>query len=144
MPRPFKWRRVCCLPENNRYGPLNAAENENGIVQMSVDEYEAIRRIDTEGYTQEKCAEHMNVSRSTIQSIYDSARKKLSDSLVYGKVLWIEGGEYRLCDGMSNGCGGGGCHRHRCGRNAHFGAESYDQATQTEMEKPNEDRNTDE
>ena len=113
MPRPFKWRRVCCLPENNRYGPLNAAENDNGVVQMSVDEYEAIRLIDTEGYTQEKCAEHMNVSRSTIQSIYDSARKKLSDSLVYGKVLWIEGGEYHLCDGRSDGCGCGGCHRHR-------------------------------
>lgn len=144
MPRPFKWRRVCCLPENNRYGPLNAAENDNGVVQMSVDEYEAIRLIDTEGYTQEQCAEHMSVSRSTIQSIYDSARKKLSDSLVYGKVLWIEGGEYRLCDGMSNGCGGGGCHRHRCGRNARFGSESYDQAAQTEMEKSSEDRNSDE
>ena len=144
MPRPFKWRRVCCLPENNRYGPLNAAENDNGVVQMSVDEYEAIRLIDTEGYTQDKCAEHMNVSRSTIQSIYDSARKKLSDSLVYGKVLWIEGGEYRLCDGRSDGCGGGGCHRHRCGRNARIKSEPYDQATQTETEKTNEDRNTDE
>ena len=144
MPRPFKWRRVCCLPENNRYGPLNAAENDNGVVQMSVDEYEAIRLIDTEGYTQEKCAEHMNVSRSTIQSIYDSARKKLSDSLVYGKVLWIEGGEYRLCDGRSDGCGGGGCHRHRCGRNARIKSEPYDQATQTETDKTNEDRNTDE
>ena len=144
MPRPFKWRRVCCLPENNRYGPLNAAENDNGVVQMSVDEYEAIRLIDTEGYTQEKCAEHMNVSRSTIQSIYDSARKKLSDSLVYGKVLWIEGGEYRLCDGRSDGCGGGGCHRHRCGRTARIKSEPYDQATQTETEKTNEDRNTDE
>ena len=142
MPRPFKWRRVCCLPENNRYGPLNAAYSDNGIVQMPVDEYEAIRLIDTEGYTQEQCAEHMNVSRSTIQSIYDSARKKLSDSLVYGKVLWIEGGEYRLCDGMSSGCGGGGCHRHRCGRNARIESEPYPQATETETEKPSEDRNT--
>ena len=144
MPRPFKWRRVCCLPDNNRFGPLNADADDNGVVQMSVEEYEAIRLIDTEGYTQEKCAEHMNVSRSTIQSIYDSARKKLSDSLVYGKVLWIEGGEYRLCDGRSDGCGGGGCHRHRCGRNARIKSEPYDQATQTETEKTNEDRNTDE
>ena len=144
MPRPFKWRRVCCLPDNNRFGPLNANADDIGVVQMSVDEYEAIRLIDTEGYTQEKCAEHMNVSRSTIQSIYDSARKKLSDSLVYGKVLWIEGGEYRLCDGRSDGCGGGGCHRHRCGRNARIKSEPYDQATQTETEKTNEDRNTDE
>ena len=144
MPRPFKWRRVCCLPDNNRYGPLNADADENGVVRMSVDEYETIRLIDAEGYTQEACAEHMNVSRSTIQSIYDSARKKLSESLVYGKVLWIEGGEYRLCDGQSRECGGGGCHRHRCGRNAHIEADQLDHVTKTETEKPNEDRNTDE
>jgi predicted DNA-binding protein (UPF0251 family) len=82
---------------------------------MSVDEYETIRLIDAERYTQEACAEHMNVSRSTIQSIYESARRKLAVSLVNGKVLRIEGGEYRLCDGSSLACGGG-CHRHRCGR----------------------------
>lgn len=144
MPRPFKWRRVCCLPDNNRYGPLNAIESDNGVVQMSVDEYETIRLIDTEGYTQEACAEHMNVSRSTVQSIYDSARKKLADSLVYGKVLWIEGGEYRLCDGMSRGCGGGGCHRHRGGRNTRPEQEENGQPSIGETEKANEDRNTDE
>lgn len=116
MPRPMKWRRVCCLPDSNRYGPLDGTADESGVVQMSVDEYETIRLIDAEGYTQEECSEHMNVSRSTIQSIYDSARKKLADSLVYGKVLWIEGGEYRLCDEASGHCGGSGCRRHRCGR----------------------------
>lgn len=144
MPRPFKWRRVCCLPDNNRFGPLNGSTDESGVVQMSVDEYETIRLIDAEGYTQEACAEHMNVSRSTIQSIYDSARKKLSDSLVYGKVLWIEGGEYRLCDGTSRGCGGGGCHRHRCGRNAFEKAERNEPRVDQETEKTDEDCNTDE
>lgn len=144
MPRPFKWRRVCCLPDNNRYGPLDANADDNGVVQMSVDEYETIRLIDTEGYTQEECAEHMNVSRSTIQSIYDSARKKLSESLVFGKVLWIEGGEYRLCDGASGHCGGGGCRRRRCGMNTYNNPESNDSMAETEMEKTNEDCNTDE
>lgn len=144
MPRPFKWRRVCCLPDNNRYGPLNAIESDNGVVQMSVDEYETIRLIDTEGYTQEACAEHMNVSRSTVQSIYDSARKKLADSLVYGKVLWIEGGEYRLCDGASGHCGGNGCRRHRCGRGFSGDPEWNPQGQTTETEKMNEDCNTDE
>ena len=144
MPRPFKWRRVCCLPDNNIFGPLNGTIDDNGVVQMSVDEYETIRLIDAEGYTQEACAEHMNVSRSTIQSIYDSARKKLSDALVNGKVLWIEGGEYRLCDGKSNGCGGGGCHRHHCGRNAFSATQNDDQIVARETEKTNEDRNTDE
>ena len=144
MPRPRKRRKVCCLPDSNRFGPLDSPADAVNTVNMTVDEYETIRLIDLDGFTQEECANQMNISRTTVQGIYDEARKKLAESLVNGKVLWIEGGEYRLCDGMSNGCGNGGCHRHRCGRNARFGSESYDQANQTEMEKPSEDRNTDE
>ena len=65
---------------------------------MTVDEYETIRLIDLEGFTQEECAEQMNVARSTIQSIYVEARKT-GGGLVNGKVLSIEGGTYLLCDG---------------------------------------------
>jgi hypothetical protein len=83
---------------------------------MTVDEYETIRLIDLDGFTQEECANQMNISRTTVQGIYDEARRKLAESLVNGKVLWIEGGEYQLCDGNGNGCGRGGCRRHRCGR----------------------------
>ena len=60
MPRPIKWRRVCSLPERNRFGPLDANTNENHI-KMTVDEYETIRLIDLEGFTQEECAKQMNV-----------------------------------------------------------------------------------
>jgi Predicted DNA-binding proteins len=116
MPRPRKWRRVCCLPESCRFGPLDNHKNEDDIIIMSVDEYETIRLIDLDGFTQEQCAEQMDISRTTVQGIYDSARKKLAQSLVSGIILIIEGGEYRLCDGNGRGCGGAGCRRHRCGR----------------------------
>ena len=82
---------------------------------MTVDEYETIRLIDLEGFTQEECAAKMNVARSTVQGIYIEARRKLAESLVKGKVLLIEGGEYRLCDGLGNSCRRG-CHRQRHGR----------------------------
>jgi predicted DNA-binding protein (UPF0251 family) len=114
MPRPMKWRKVCCLPERNRFGPLDAKTDEKNHIRMTVDEYEAIRLIDLMGFTQEECAKQMNVARTTIQGIYIEARKKLAESLVNGKVLLIKGGEYRLCDGLGNGCGRG-CHRHRRG-----------------------------
>ena len=116
MPRPRKWRRVCCLPESSRFGPLDVPSNDTVI--MTVDEFESIRLIDVDGFTQEQCAVQMDISRTTVQGIYDSARKKLAQSLVNGKVLLIEGGEYRLCDGQGRGCGGTGCRCHRCGR--HF------------------------
>jgi predicted DNA-binding protein (UPF0251 family) len=80
---------------------------------MQLDEYETIRLIDLEGLTQEECAEQMDVARSTVQGIYISARKKLADSLINGKLLLIEGGQYHLCDGSGQNvnCGRAGCHR---------------------------------
>ncbi len=116
MPRPRKWRRVCRLPENSRFGPLDFRADSDDTVNMTVDEYETIRLIDLDSFTQERCAAQMGISRTTVQGIYDSARKKLAESLVSGKVLLIEGGEYRICDGQGGGCGGPGCHRRRHGR----------------------------
>ena len=46
-------------------------------------------------------------ARTTVQGIYAEARKKIAESLVNGKVLLIEGGEYRLCEGFGKGCGRG-------------------------------------
>ncbi|AUG56395.1 DUF134 domain-containing protein [Acetivibrio saccincola] len=116
MPRPIKWRKVCSLPESNKFGPLDLNVGGEHCVKMTVDEYEAIRLIDLEGFTQEECARQMNVGRTTVQGIYAEARKKIAQSLVNGKILLIEGGEYRLCEGLGNGCGRG-CRRRGYKRN---------------------------
>lgn len=113
MPRPRKWRKVCCLPESNHFGPLDSPIDQDDFVVMSVDEYETIRLIDLEGFTQEESADQMNIARTTVQRIYNDARKKLADTLINGKVLKIEGGDYKLCDGLEQYCACGGCQRHR-------------------------------
>lgn len=113
MSRPQKWRKVCCLPESNGFGPINTPIESDNYIVMTVDEYESIRLIDLEEYTQEECAKQMNIARTTVQAIYNGARKKLAESLVNGKALWIKGGRYRLCDGFKDSCGGPGCRRHR-------------------------------
>jgi len=69
-----------------------------------VDEYETLRLIDLEGLKQEECALRMNIARTTVQGIYNTARKKIAESLVNGKVLRIEGGNYEICDGRSRCC----------------------------------------
>ncbi len=114
MPRPIKWRKVCCLPQNNKFGPLNQSLNDENHIKMTVDEYETIRLIDLERFTQEECAKQMNIARTTVQGIYIEARRKLAESLVNSKILIIDGGEYRLCNGVGNGCGRG-CRRHGTG-----------------------------
>ncbi len=98
MPRPKKCRTVCCLPERDLFGPLiNSSQIADRIV-MTVDEYETIRLIDLENKSQEECAEQMNVARTTVQRIYNNARKKLAMSLVNGNVIKIDGGDYKLCN----------------------------------------------
>ena len=116
MPRPKKWRKVCCMPPSTMFAPVDGDFCPESAVVMTVDEYETIRLIDHEGFTQEECAGYMKIARTTAQQIYNDARKKLSGSLVEGRPLLITGGEYRLCDGKESYCGCGGCRRHRCGR----------------------------
>lgn len=113
MPRPKKCRKVCCLPEYNEFMPTGIKDKIISTIILNVDEYETIRLIDKEGFSQEKCSEYMKVARTTIQQIYASARKKLAISIVNGNPLKIEGGDYTLCDGKEEFCNCGGCRKHR-------------------------------
>lgn len=118
MARPRKRRHVCLLPEVNKFGPINRdnkENNEDDVIIMSVEEYETIRLIDLERLTQEESAKSMGVARSTVQRIYDEARRKLADALVNGKTLKIRGGDYKLCEKNSNEgkCGKLGCCKRR-------------------------------
>ncbi len=115
MARPRKRRRICALPQNNRFGPLGQSAELVDSIVMTVDEFETIRLIDLEGFQQEECAQQMNVARTTVQGIYMDARRKLAEALVHARPLVIEGGEYRLCDGTGQGCGRG-CQRRGRGR----------------------------
>jgi len=98
MPRPVKFRRVCCLPDNNLFGPLDDQNHHGQPIKLSVEEYETIRLIDLAGCTQEECAKSMQVARTTVQKIYNDARKKIAESIVNSRRIVIEGGNYRLFD----------------------------------------------
>ena len=104
MPRPVKRRKVCHFPRVLEFLPAHAEVRRSPIL-LTVDEYETIRLIDKEEFSQEACGEWMQVARTTVQKIYDSARKKLAEALVEGAPLHIEGGEFQLCDGKGTGCG---------------------------------------
>ncbi len=114
LPRPRKCRKVCCLPRNSGFMPKNPGVGPEVI--LTVDEYETIRLIDKEGFSQEECGSYMHIARTTVQQIYTVARKKLADALVEGRPLRIEGGDYQLCDGGEQSCACGGCRRHRLTR----------------------------
>ena len=111
MSRPRKSRKVCHFPQSLSFFPAEAADEKEPVL-LTVDEYEAIRLIDREGCSQEVCADRMGVARTTVQLIYASARRKLSEMLVEGRPLQIAGGDYRLCDGAAD-CGQRLCYKQR-------------------------------
>ncbi len=89
MPRPHKKRCISERPKCNRFIP----ESENyDEIHLSLDEYETIKWIDAQGLSQENCATVMNVSRTTVQRAYASARQKIGLALVNVSSLVIEGG----------------------------------------------------
>lgn len=114
MPRPRKCRKVCHMPKVCNFVPVGQDENQTAVV-LTVDEFEAIRLIDEQGFSQEECSSYMQVARTTAQAIYNTARAKIATALVEGMPLRIEGGDYRLCEGKEDVCHCGGCQRHRYG-----------------------------
>ena len=90
MPRPYRCRRIERLPLYRSFLPDDSDTSET--VRMTVDEYEAMRLLDDEGLTQEACAARMNIARTTVTAIYESARRKVARALVHGKRLVISGG----------------------------------------------------
>lgn len=90
MPRPVRNRRIGQLPVYRSFSPDDVTDA--GRIQMTVDEFESLRLLDHEGLTQEACAVRMNIARTTVTAIYNSARKKVAEALVNGKQLLITGG----------------------------------------------------
>ena len=104
MPRPPRCRRICGEPQVDIFSPAGSADAVP--VLLTLDEYETIRLVDLEQLTHEQCAAQMDISRSTVQEIYESARRKIAACLVYGKPLHITGGNYRICGGQEHSqCG---------------------------------------
>lgn len=111
MPRPKKCRKVCCLPAVNMFAPSPYVEEGSisNVIVMTVDEYEAVRLIDKEGLSQNECSKYMNIARTTVQQVYNNARKKIADALVLGLPLEIYGGDYKICDKKDLPCSCCGC-----------------------------------
>jgi len=113
MPRPAKPRIICEMPKYSVFGPKGERMNKLKKIELTIDELETIRLLDHQGYNQEEAAKQMNVARTTVQRIYDIARKKVAESLVEGAVLIIEGGEIKICDEDCEHCLGRRKFKHR-------------------------------
>ena len=120
MPRPRKHRRVWHTPSPAIFKPVGIPLHRLETITLLHEELEALRLTDLELRYQEDAAEQMGISRSTLQRMVSEARRKVTQALVDGAALHIEGGTFRVpavrwqCDAcghrweMEHGSGQGG------------------------------------
>ena len=96
MPGRRRCRRVGFPPAFTSFRPVTAGSAEPDEAILSIDEFEAVRLKDLEGFDQGECAEKMDISQPTFHRLVISARKKIADALTHGKTIKIEGGHYRF------------------------------------------------
>jgi uncharacterized protein len=129
MSRPPRQRIVTGRPAVTVFKPAGVPARELHWTQLTLDEFEAIRLVDGEGWEQAAVAEQMGVSRPTVTRILGSARSKIAHVLVQGEALAIEGGPVvQAAAAPMQGCGGGFGRgrrggrggRGRCGRSGSF------------------------
>jgi predicted DNA-binding protein (UPF0251 family) len=89
MPRPKKPRYCRKFTGFNLFKPAGIPLSQIEIVEIGLDELEALALCDFEGLHQEQAADTMDVSRGTVQRLLQSGRKHVLDVLIHGKALAI-------------------------------------------------------
>ena len=92
MARPEKKRNVLAPPAFSTFKPAGIRMNKLDSVSLTLDEYEALRLADYAGLEHSDAAAKMEISRPTFTRLIAKARQKLSQLIIEGKVLQIEGG----------------------------------------------------
>ena len=90
MPR-CKKQRCCRLLENERiFKPTGIPLSEMEIIDIEIDELEAVRLCDYEEKSQIETAEIMGISRGTVQRLLNSGRRKILDGLLHLKAIKLK------------------------------------------------------
>ncbi len=112
MVRPRRIRRIFFQPDVTYFKPAGISMAHLKETVLSFDELEAIRLIDSEGMEQSKAGKKMKISQSTLSRILTSARKKISDAIINGNAIKIQGGDFAMVRprgmGMRRMAGAGG------------------------------------
>jgi predicted DNA-binding protein (UPF0251 family) len=91
--RPKKYRIVRQDPKISQFSPRGRPGRPDEVV-ISIDEFEAIRLADFLGFSQKEAAKSMHISQQTFSRILTRARKTLTQGLIKGAIIKIQGGTY--------------------------------------------------
>ncbi len=89
MPRPRGKRRLGGMPDVVFYKPQGVPLRSLEVVELSLEEFEALRLRYVEKLDQTQCANHMKTSQSTFQRILANTLENVSEAIVNGKAIRI-------------------------------------------------------
>lgn len=89
MPRPRLNRKINFNPDVNYFKPQGVPMSLLEVVELTLEESEALRLKNIENLKQEDCAKLMQTSQSTFQRILTKAYNKISDAIINGKAIKI-------------------------------------------------------
>ena len=93
--RKKKVRFIQKMPEIVQFSPRGKAGRPNDI-ELRLDQFEALKLADLQGYSQAEGAASMGISRPTFGRILREARKILATALVNGMIIHIRTGDVQV------------------------------------------------
>jgi uncharacterized protein len=103
MVRPRKIKHVNFEPGITYFKLRAVPLNKLLEVKLTIDELETLRLSNIEKLSQEIAAKKMKIHQSTFQRTLTRAREKITDALVNGKAIKINGGDYKMPGGDGTG-----------------------------------------
>ena len=93
--RPKKIRYIQRMPKITQFSPRGKPGRPDEI-SLTIDQFEALKLADYQGFDQSQGAIVMKVSRSSFGRILRSARKNVANALVNGKIIKIGIGDMQV------------------------------------------------
>jgi len=93
--RPKKVRYIQRMPKVTMFSPRGKPGRPDEIL-LSIDQYEALKLADYQGFDQTQGAIVMKISRPSFGRILRSARKHIADALINGKIIRIGIGDTQI------------------------------------------------
>ncbi len=90
MARPRKKRRIFFSPIVKLFIPQGVGRRVLGVIELSLEEVEAVRLKNVLNLEQTQAAKRMLTSQSTFQRILISAYGKIARGLIYGRAIRIK------------------------------------------------------
>ena len=83
-------RRIHGKPDVLIFKPAGIQRIHLEEIVLGLDEYEALRLSDIEKLTMQQWADKMNISSATFNRLVQSWHEKVTNALVYGKIIKID------------------------------------------------------